>query len=47
VPFHRYIAVWLRNEEDYLAHDPALSTVRGRPITTEEYRRMRDIAHHH
>jgi fatty acid desaturase len=47
VPFHRYIAVWLRNEEDYLAHDPALSTVRGRPITTEEYRRMRAIADHH
>jgi ring-1,2-phenylacetyl-CoA epoxidase subunit PaaE len=47
VPFHRYIAVWLRNEEDYLAHEPALSTVRGRPITTDEYRRMSELAHHH
>jgi ring-1,2-phenylacetyl-CoA epoxidase subunit PaaE len=47
VPFHRYIAVWLRNENDYLAHDPALSTVRGRPITTDEYRRMRETAGHH
>jgi len=47
VPFHKYIAVWLRNEEDYLAHDPALSTIRGRPITTDEYRRLRELAHHH
>ncbi len=47
VPFHKYIAVWLRNEEAYLAQDPALSTVRGRPITTEEYRRMRELAHDH
>ena len=47
VPFHRYLAVWLRNEDEYLSHDPALSTVRGRAITTDEYRRMREIAHHH
>ena len=47
VPFHRYIAVWLRNEETYLGHDPALSTVRGRAITTDEYRRMREMAEHH
>ena len=47
VPFHRYIAVWLRNEDRYLAHEPALSTVRGRPITTDEYRRMRALAQHH
>jgi ring-1,2-phenylacetyl-CoA epoxidase subunit PaaE len=47
VPFHKYIAVWLSNEEDYLVHEPALSTIRGRPITTDEYRRMRELAHHH
>ena len=47
VPFHKYIAVWLRHEKDYLEHEPALSTVRGRAITTDEYRRMRELAHHH
>ncbi len=47
VPFHRYIAVWRRKEEDYLAGEPALSDLRGRPITTEEYRRLRELAHHH
>ncbi|HUA12404.1 MAG TPA: fatty acid desaturase [Solirubrobacteraceae bacterium] len=46
VPFHRYIAVWLRNEDSYLSHDPALSTIRGRPITADEYRRMSEIAGH-
>jgi ring-1,2-phenylacetyl-CoA epoxidase subunit PaaE len=46
VPFHRYIAVWRRKEEDYLAGEPALSDLRGRPITVDEYRRMRELAHH-
>lgn len=46
VPFHRYIAVWRRNEEVYLAGQPALSDLRGRPITVEEYRRLRQLAHH-
>ncbi|HWY91249.1 MAG TPA: hypothetical protein VNY31_11305 [Solirubrobacteraceae bacterium] len=46
VPFHRYIAVWLRNEKDYLAHEPALSTIRGRPITSDEYVRMRELSEH-
>ena len=44
IPFHRYITVWRRREPDYLAHDPALSDVRGRPITADEYRRMRELA---
>ncbi len=47
VPFHKYIAVWLRNQDAYLDHDPALSTVSGRPITTEEYRQMNNLVHHH
>jgi fatty acid desaturase len=47
VPFHRYIAVWRRKEEDYLAGEPALSDLRGRPITVDEYRRMRELANHH
>jgi ring-1,2-phenylacetyl-CoA epoxidase subunit PaaE len=46
VPFHRYVAVWRRNEEAYLEGDPALSTVGGRPITADEYRRLRELAEH-
>lgn len=45
VPFYRYIAVWRRNEEQYLEGDPALSTVRGRPITADEYRALRTHQH--
>jgi ring-1,2-phenylacetyl-CoA epoxidase subunit PaaE len=47
VPFYRYIAVWRRNEDRYLDGDPALSTVRGRPITADEYRRMRELVEDH
>ncbi len=42
IPFYRYLAVWRRNEDAYLAGDPELSTVRGRPLTVEEYRLLRD-----
>ena len=47
IPFYRYIAVWRRNEDGYLAGDPELSTVRGRRLTTDEYRRMRALGEHH
>lgn len=46
VPFYRYLAVWRRNEDDYLAGDPALATVRGRELTADEYRRLRELAEH-
>jgi ring-1,2-phenylacetyl-CoA epoxidase subunit PaaE len=46
VPFYRYIAVWRRNEDAYLDGDPALSTVRGRPLTPDEYRALRQLAEH-
>jgi ring-1,2-phenylacetyl-CoA epoxidase subunit PaaE len=46
IPFHRYLAVWRRREADYLAAGPALSDVRGRPITPDEYRRLRELAGH-
>lgn len=46
VPFYRYLRVWRRGEEAYLAGDPALSTVRGRSLTPEEYRRLRELAEH-
>jgi fatty acid desaturase len=46
VPFYRYLAVWRRNEESYLEGDPALSTVGGRPLTSDEYRRLRELAAH-
>jgi ring-1,2-phenylacetyl-CoA epoxidase subunit PaaE len=47
VPFYRYLAVWRRNEQRYLEGEPSLSTVRGRPITAEEYRRMRRFVAEH
>ena len=40
IPFHRYIAVWRRNEAHYLEAGPELSDPRGRPITPEEYRAL-------
>jgi ring-1,2-phenylacetyl-CoA epoxidase subunit PaaE len=43
IPFYRYIAVWRRNERDYLQHEPALSTVGGRPLTADEYRALREL----
>ena len=46
VPFYRYIAVWRRSEDEYLEHDPALSDVRGRPLTADEYRRLRELQEH-
>jgi ring-1,2-phenylacetyl-CoA epoxidase subunit PaaE len=47
IPFYRYLRVWRRNEDAYLANDPSLSTVGGRPLTVEEYRRLREMAEHH
>ena len=47
VPFYKYVAVWRRNEAKYLEGDPALSTLGGREITPDEYRRMRDLVEHH
>jgi fatty acid desaturase len=47
IPFYRYVTVWRRGEDAYLANDPALSTVGGRPLTVDEYRRLRALADHH
>lgn len=47
IPFYRYIAVWRRNEDTYLVGDPELSTVRGRRLTAEEYRRIRELRRGH
>ena len=44
VPFYRYVQAWRNGEEAYLAHDPALSTVSGRPIDPDDYRAIRGIA---
>jgi ring-1,2-phenylacetyl-CoA epoxidase subunit PaaE len=46
VPFYRYLQVWRRNEPAYLDGEPALSTVRGRELTADEYRQLRAIADH-
>ena len=44
VPFYRYVEAWRNGEEAYLAHDPALSTVSGRPMDPEDYRAIRGLA---
>lgn len=46
IPFYRYVEVWRRKEEQHLANGPALSDVRGRALTVEEYRRLRELATH-
>lgn len=45
VPFYRYIAVWRRNEEEYLEREPPLATPLGRPLSANEYRRLRALEH--
>jgi len=47
IPFYRYIAVWRRNEQHYLEGEPSLATVRGRALTADEYRRMRQLVTEH
>lgn len=47
IPFHRYVAVWRKREDAYLEQDPALTDVRGRLLTAEEYRRLRELAQPH
>jgi len=47
IPFYRYIAVWRRNEQRYLEGEPSLATVRGRPLTADEYRRIRQLVVEH
>ena len=43
IPFYRYIAVWRRNEDRYLTREPPLVTPLGRPLTVDEYRRLREL----
>ncbi len=45
IPFHRYLAVWRRNEREYLERDPVLASPLGRDVTPEEYRRLRELDH--
>lgn len=47
IPFYRYIAVWRRSEKNYLANNPAMSTPSGRPLTVDEYRKLRELDHSH
>ncbi len=47
VPFYRYIRVWRKAEDEYLANGPALSTLNGRPLTVDEYRQLRHLQDHH
>ena len=47
IPFHRYLQVWRRSERHYLANDPELSDVRGRPLTQAERARLVAMAAEH
>lgn len=47
IPFHRYLQVWRRSERHYLANDPELTDVRGRPLTAAERERLRAMAEAH
>lgn len=38
LPFYRMWRIWQRNEDAYLAHDPAIATVLGRELTADQYR---------
>src|SRR6201993_82100 len=37
VPFYRYVKTWRRNEEAYLEHNAAISTVFGQQLNPEEF----------
>jgi len=41
IPFFNYIKAWRRHEEEFLSHEPMLVDVWGRPLSVDEYRRMR------
>ena len=43
VPFYRYVRAWRRNEQAYLDHNAAISTVFGRSLTPSEYRTWRRL----
>lgn len=47
IPFHRYIAVWRRNQAAYLDGDPVLTTPAGRLLTDEEKAELRALAAAH
>jgi ring-1,2-phenylacetyl-CoA epoxidase subunit PaaE len=47
IPFYRYVAVWHKSEKSYLANNPAMATPRGRPLTVDEYRKLRELDHSH
>lgn len=46
VPFYKYVQVWRRNEDEYLANDPAIVTAGGRPLTADEYRELQRLRDH-
>lgn len=46
IPYYSYIRVWRGNEDEYLRREPPLSTVLGRPLSVEEYRRLRELEQH-
>lgn len=43
VPFYRYLATWRSNEEAYLERDPAIATVFGKHLNSEEFREWKEL----
>lgn len=43
IPFYRYVRTWRNHEQAFLARNPALSDVWGRPRTTDQYRHWRGL----
>lgn len=41
LPFYRYLQVWRRNEDAYLAHEPMVTTVFGTELTPDEVRQRK------
>lgn len=44
IPFYRYVQAWRQDEDAHLAHDPALATPTGQPLSVEQYRARRGVA---
>lgn len=43
IPFYRYRAAWLKNEQAYLRQGPALTGVWGKDLSNSDYRALRQL----
>ncbi|CAJ1509923.1 fatty acid desaturase [[Mycobacterium] holstebronense] len=45
LPFYRYLPAWRRNEDLYLEHSVAVTTLLGRELDADEFRRWKNWEH--